>query len=142
MKGKQFLVVIVLMLALLVWLERSGQVGGVLGSANTEVGRAYAEGLSDVWVAGEGRVIRTLADDDEGSRHQRFILAVDEGHTVLVAHNIDLAPRIDGLRRGDRVRFVGEYVWNEQGGIIHWTHHDPRGRREGGWLHHAGQRYE
>ena len=55
---------------------------------------------------------------------------------------IDLAPRIDALRGGDRVAFHGEYEWNERGGVIHRTHHDPRGSHPGGWLEHAGRRYE
>ena len=39
-------------------------------------------------------------------------------------HNIDIVQRIDGLKAGDNVRFNGEYVWKEKGGVIHWTHHD------------------
>ncbi|MEN1726942.1 MAG: DUF3465 domain-containing protein [Pseudomonadota bacterium] len=130
------------MLALVVWLERSEQGQLSQGASNSEVAEAYAGGLSDVWVEGEGRVLRLLSDDNEGSRHQRFVLEVGPDHTVLVAHNIDLAPRIDALRSGDEVRFVGEYVWNDQGGIIHWTHHDPDGRHSGGWIEHEGRRYE
>ncbi|WP_353979350.1 DUF3465 domain-containing protein [Salinicola endophyticus] len=94
-----------------------------------------------VWVEGEGRVQRLLPDDDEGSRHQRFILALGDGQTLLIAHNIDLAPRLDGLARGDSVRFRGEYVWNARGGVVHWTHRDPRGERPGGWLEWSGRRY-
>jgi len=61
---------------------------------------------------------------------------------VLVSHNIDLAPRIDGLRTGDRVDVRGEYEWNARGGVIHWTHHDPQGRHPGGWLRHRGRLYQ
>jgi len=33
--------------------------------------------------------------------------------------------RIAGFRLGDRIEFYGEYEWNNEGGVIHWTHHDP-----------------
>ncbi len=64
------------------------------------------------------------------------------GQTVLFAHNIDLAPRLNGLKVGDRVEFHGEYEWNAKGGVIHWTHRDPLGRHEPGWLKHNGRRYD
>jgi len=142
MKRKSSMILIMLALAVLVWLERSESTQVLLGPSSTVVADAFERQLSDIWVEGEGRVVRTLSDDNDGSRHQRFVLEVGPEHTVLVAHNIDLAPRINALRRGDEVRFVGEYVWNEQGGIIHWTHHDPQSRHAGGWLEHDGQRYE
>jgi len=93
-------------------------------------------------VTGSGKVARILEDDHDGSRHQRFILALDSGRTLLIAHNIDLAPRIDSLREGDTVAFNGEYEWNERGGVIHWTHHDPQGEHEAGWLRHNGRVYQ
>lgn len=93
-------------------------------------------------VKGSGTVVRILADDNDGSRHQRFILEVSTGQTLLVAHNIDLAPRISSLSTGDIVEFYGEYEPNPQGGVIHWTHHDPQGRHVAGWLQHRGQRYQ
>ncbi|MDN6179707.1 MAG: DUF3465 domain-containing protein [Halomonas subglaciescola] len=89
-----------------------------------------------------GEVVTLLDDDLKGSRHQRFILRLESGQTLLVAHNIDLAPRIDGLEVGDAVAFYGEYAWNAKGGVLHWTHRDSRGRHPGGWLEHRGQRYQ
>jgi len=103
---------------------------------------AYAHRESGVQVQGEGVVTRILDDDREGSRHQRFILRLDDGQTVLVAHNIDLAPRIDDLAVGDMVMFYGEYAWNAKGGVIHWTHHDPGGWHADGWLKHDGRLYQ
>jgi len=93
-------------------------------------------------VRGSGRVTRVLSDDNDGSRHQRFIVEVAPGRTVLIAHNIDLAPRVPSISVGDTVSFYGEYEWNDRGGVIHWTHHDPRGSHVGGWIEHKGRRYE
>jgi len=106
------------------------------------IGRAFASRASDIQVEGEGTVVRILPDDLNGSRHQRFIVQLASGQTLLMSHNIDLAPRIDGLKLGDSVSFNGEYVWNEKGGVIHWTHHDPRGRHVTGWIKHNGRRYQ
>lgn len=103
---------------------------------------AFENRQSDLQVEGAGRVIRVLSDDNEGSRHQRFIVELGSGQTLLIAHNIDLAPRVANLRRGDRVAFFGEYEWTDQGGTIHWTHHDPNGRHPGGWIEHKGQKYD
>ncbi|MCP3985969.1 MAG: DUF3465 domain-containing protein [bacterium] len=106
------------------------------------IGEAFRSGRSDVLVTGEGRVEKLLRDDQKGARHQRFLLTLDSGQTVLIAHNIDLAPRIPDLRRGDPVQFMGEYEWNERGGVVHWTHHDPAGHHPNGWLRHNGERYD
>lgn len=103
---------------------------------------AFENRISDLQITGEGRVDRTLADDNDGSRHQRFILELGTGQSLLVAHNIDLAPRISNLRTGDSVAFSGVYEWNDRGGVIHWTHRDPQGRHRDGWLEHGGRRYE
>ncbi len=101
---------------------------------------AFDARLSDVWVSASGEVVRLLEDDREGSRHQRFILRLDPDSTLLVVHNIDLAPRVP-VRAGDTVQLEGEFEWNERGGLVHWTHHDPAGRRAGGWIRHAGKLY-
>jgi hypothetical protein len=111
--------------------------------ASTEqVSEAYAQRQSDVQVRGQGVVIKLLPDDTQGSRHQKFILRLSDGHTLLVAHNIDLAPRINDLQVNDYVGFKGEYEWNQQGGVLHWTHHDPRGKHPGGWLSRNGKTYQ
>ncbi|WP_432455335.1 MULTISPECIES: DUF3465 domain-containing protein [unclassified Agarivorans] len=103
---------------------------------------AYENHQSDVQVKGSGTVIRILKDDNEGSRHQKFILKLPSGQTILIAHNIDLAPRIDSISKGDQVQFYGEYEWNEKGGVVHWTHYDPNGRHVDGWLKHNGSTYK
>jgi len=117
-------------------LERRAPEGD--GSA---VARAFREQRSGLMVTVEGDVAKLLPDDRDGSRHQRFLLALDRGPTLLVAHNIDLASRVP-LASGDRVLVRGQYEWNERGGVLHWTHRDPAGRHDEGFIEHAGRRYE
>jgi hypothetical protein len=113
-----------------------------VGSGGSAIADAFARRQSDVQVSGEGKVIRLLPDDADGSRHQKFILRLGGGQTVLVSHNIDLAPRVSELTTGDSVGFSGEYEWNEKGGVVHWTHRDPRGAHVAGWLRHNGRLYQ
>jgi len=109
---------------------------------NLDLEAAFRNRQSDIQIRGSGRVIRVLRDDMEGSRHQRFILDVGSGQTLLIAHNIDLAERISSLKTGDRIEFFGEYEWNPQGGVLHWTHLDPQKRHLSGWLKHNGNIYQ
>jgi len=111
-------------------------------TSDNAIEKAYKNRSSDVQVNDSGTVIRLLRDDNEGSRHQKFILRLSSGQTILIAHNIDLAPRIDSISKGDTVQFYGEYEWNDKGGVVHWTHHDPRGNHIGGWLKHNGSTYQ
>lgn len=106
------------------------------------ISKAFRDRSKDIQVIGSGTVTKVLSDDNEGGRHQRFIVKTDSGVSVLVAHNIDLAPRIDELRGGEKVTFYGEYVWNDKGGVIHWTHHDPAGVHKAGWIKYRGNKYQ
>jgi len=112
----------------------------VASASDDGIDRAFAGHESGVHVEGQGVVVRILRDDREGDRHQRFVLRLDSGRTILVAHNIDLAERLAPLAPGDRVAFSGEYAWNEDGGVVHWTHRDPAGRHPEGWLECHGRR--
>ena len=103
--------------------------------------QAFESHQSDLQVQGSGRVIRILADNNKGSKHQKFILKLGNGQTLLVAHNIDLAPRVSNIKVGDDVKFYGEYEWSRQGGVMHWTHRDPSRQHIDGWLKHKGKTY-
>lgn len=117
-------------------------------SANTDkstdqlLKKIFENRENKIQIQGSGVVIKTLPDDNKGSRHQRFILKTSSGQTLLIAHNIDLAPKLKGLKKGDTVAFNGEYVWTQQGGIVHWTHHDPNGNHPDGWLLFDNQKYQ
>ena len=111
-------------------------------ASDKAISNAYQTQQSGVQMSGEGVVDRVLSDDNDDSRHQRFILRLASGQTLLIAHNIDIAPRIEALRSGDRVAFYGQYEWNAEGGVIHWTHHDPEGQHISGWLKYNGMVYQ
>jgi hypothetical protein len=112
------------------------------GSSDTIFAQAFENRTSGLQLEGRGGVIKVLPDDNDGSRHQRFILELGSGQRILVAHNIDLAPRISALKKGSDVAFFGEYEWNAKGGVVHWTHHHSKGRDASGWLKHNGHTYE
>ncbi len=101
----------------------------------------FNEQRSGVMVSTVGNVTRILKDDNEGSRHQRFLIDIPDGLSLLVAHNIDLAARVP-LRVGDQVSIYGQYEWNHKGGVLHWTHHDPNKSHAEGWILHKGIKYE
>jgi hypothetical protein len=92
------------------------------------------------WTTVQGNIVKVLSDDTEGSPHQRFLVQLSPDTTLLVAHNVDLAQRVP-VQAGQSVIISGEYVWNNRGGVLHWTHHDPKGRK-GGWIELAGKHYD
>lgn len=108
----------------------------------TAIAEAFRMKRTDVPVQSQGRIIRALPDDTNGSRHQRILVGLPDGQSVLIAHNIDVAPRLAGVQPDEPIQFKGEYVWNAKGGVIHWTHHDPAGRHAGGWLKYRGETHQ
>ena len=110
--------------------------------AEDAMATAFENRRSNVQVQGSGSVSKVLSDDNDGSRHQRFIVRMASGQTVLIAHNIDLAGRVASLKTGDPVEFYGEYEWNERGGVVHWTHRDPQHSHVDGWIKHNGHTYQ
>ena len=120
----------------------AGTAGAGVQVGDAALAKAFEDRASDLEVEGRGTVVRVLADDDEGARHQRFVLRLDSGQTLLVAHNIDVAPRVEGLAVGDVIAFRGVYEWNAEGGTVHWTHRDPGGAHTAGWLRRNGRLYE
>ena len=110
---------------------------------NTAVERAFAERRSTVEVTAQGVVTSILADDSGPSGvHQRFIIRLaGSTQTVLVDNSVTIGRRAPVLPGSD-VLVHGEYVWNDQGGLIHFTHHDPAHTHEGGWIELSGVRYQ
>lgn len=147
------IVALLIVLASFYWLNQDDNTSSTLArietnqslqtpTAESKIASAYEQQISDIQVEGFGQVIKTLSDDHEGSRHQRFLLKLTSRQTILIAHNIDIAPKIDNLQVGDIVYFNGVYEWNPKGGVVHWTHHDPQSNHHSGWLELNGKRYQ
>ena len=111
-------------------------------TADATIAELVRERKSKVVVDGvRARVIKLFRDDTVGSKHQLFLVKLKTGNTLKISHNIDLAPRVP-VKVGDEVEIRGQFEWNEKGGVLHWTHHDPRGRRPGGWIRHEDKVYK
>lgn len=102
---------------------------------------AQNQRAKNVRITATARVKRLLPDDRKGNPHQRFLLGLSNGTTVLVAHNIDLAPYVP-LQQGDTVTICGEYIWNEKGGVLHYTHHTTNSHHQGGYIQYNRQTYQ
>lgn len=103
----------------------------------------FDAGTSDTWIECAGEVVHILPTDNYGSRHQQFLVQVGGKITLKIAHNIDLAEVVP-IAKGDWVSMKGEYEWNDKGGVLHWTHHNPNPNpvKPGGWIEHKGVVYE
>lgn len=146
-RSKQIIVsLLVLLLTYFGFIQPSDKSGSqhntATSTATITIAEAYQRQATNFKVTDSGKVVKVLRDDTKGSKHQRFILRLSSGHTLLIAHNIDLAPRVAGLQVGDSVEFKGVYEWNADGGVVHWTHHDPQKFHESGWLKHDGHVYQ
>jgi hypothetical protein len=103
---------------------------------------AYTNHDSDISITVKGSLTRILSDDTIGDKHQRFIISLSNGQTLLIAHNIDIGSRVAGIAIGSTIYAHGDYIWNDQGGLVHWTHRDPLGKHENGWIVFNNEKYE
>lgn len=141
--NKLYYLLVVVVFALLGFYQNASSNNTTTQSSpSTSIEQAFKAKQSDVQIQGSGTVMKLLKDDLKGHKHQRFILKLTSNHTILIAHNIDLAPKIKTLKKNDTVEFYGEYEYNTKGGVIHWTHHDPKKRHIDGWLKHNNIIYQ
>ena len=114
-----------------------------VASDNSAARRAFAGHTDGVELTITGTVDRVLSDQSGPSGpHERFVVALaDVTMTVLVEHNLSIAPRVP-VAAGEAVVVHSEYIWNAQGGLVHFTHHDPDRSHEGGYILYAGKRYD
>lgn len=143
---KKIITLLIVLLAFIVSYSQAEPVQSpqilALNNSADVLQQAFENQTSNLQVEGKGTVLKLLKDDTEGRKHQKFLLKLTSGLTILIAHNINLSVRIENLNVGDEVEFYGEYEWNNKGGVIHWTHRDPNGRHINGWLKHQGKTYQ
>jgi hypothetical protein len=111
---------------------------------NGAVCTAFQAGRSHIEVVADGRVIHSFGTRaGVSSPHEGFLMRLDSGCdlVVRVEANTDFTGRFP-LRTGDPVIVKGEYEYYAQGGVIHWTHRDPRGHHEGGYIQAGGNTYD
>jgi Protein of unknown function (DUF3465) len=102
---------------------------------------AQAQHAIKVEVSVTARVKKLLPEDVQGLPHERFLIELSDGSTVLIAHDLKMAPAVP-INPGDIVSIRGEYIWNKLGGLIHWTHHTDTPKHENGWIDFNNVRYQ
>ncbi|HEY8320300.1 MAG TPA: DUF3465 domain-containing protein [Candidatus Baltobacteraceae bacterium] len=74
------------------------------------------------------------------SEHEAFDVQTPCGPAEIV-DNVDIAPPVP-VRPGDRIDVRGEMVHDRgKPPIVHWTHHDPQGTHEDGFIRLRGRAY-
>jgi hypothetical protein len=119
--------------------------GGSADASNAAVFDAWRAARSRVEVTASGSVARVLGQREGPSgMHEGFLLhlrgGAGRGLTVRVEDNTDITGPIP-LRAGDDVVVRGEYIYDSRGGIIHYTHRDPRARHPAGYVRVNGRIY-
>ncbi|HET9030097.1 MAG TPA: DUF3465 domain-containing protein [Candidatus Aquilonibacter sp.] len=134
-----------LALALLAPLAACG--GGSVGNDppnNKRICDAYGGQLTNGEVVADGTVRQILGERrGRSGDHEGYLIQLggDCDLVLKVETNTDITGPIP-LRPGERVVVKGVYIYNPMGGLIHWTHHDPGGRHEGGFVKAGGLLYQ
>ncbi len=129
--------------ALLVFAALLGACSSSIQPDDAAIVRDFQTHRSYVEVTADGTVVRVLPDRTGPSGpHEQFLIQLSTGDlTVLVEHNLTIGARVP-VSVGDHVIVHGEYIWNSDGGLIHFTHHDPVGKHQGGYIEENGKRYD
>jgi hypothetical protein len=120
--------------------------GGGNDAGNGVVYDAWRAGRSNVEVTAEGSIASILGNSGGPSgTHEGFLLhlrgASGHGLTVRVEDNVDLTGQVP-LSEGEDVEVRGEYVYDANGGVIHYTHRDPSGRHAAGFIRAGDTLYQ
>jgi len=104
--------------------------------------RANANGHVEVYLP-NATVTRVLGERESRSGlHEGFLIVpspAQSARQIKVEDNVGITGPIP-LRRGDIVSLLGQLECDDY--VIHWTHHDPRGRHPSGYVKVNGTLYE
>ena len=118
--------------------------GGATTPDDAALCSAFRDARSHVEIVADGHVTAVLGvAPGRVSPHEGFLMRVGSGCDVVVRveANTDFTGEFP-LTRGEPVVVKGEYEYYPRGGVVHWTHRDPRGRHDGGYIEIDGHRYE
>jgi hypothetical protein len=117
--------------------------GGSAQADDAAIVADFQSHRSNVEVTADGTVVRLLPDRTSSTgTHEQFIIKLaSQDLTVEIEHNFSIAARVP-VAEGDHVIVHGEYIWTAKGGLIHFTHHDPQGTHEGGYIVDNGKTYD
>ncbi|MBD5633735.1 MAG: DUF3465 domain-containing protein [Candidatus Eremiobacteraeota bacterium] len=123
-----------------------GLSGSPSDGPNGAVYDAWRSGRSHTQVTASGSVVRVLGlSHGPSGAHEGFLLhlrgSAGRGLTVRVEDNVDVTGPLP-LTAGADVEVRGEYIYDALGGIIHYTHLDPRGRHAAGYVRIGDKVYQ
>ena len=90
--------------------------------------------------AGNLVVTKLLPDDTSGLPHQKWQARVSDGGTITIVYNSDMGSRVP-VQIGDHFQVGGQYIYTPGGGLVHWVHDDPQGKRPDGYVYLNGVVY-
>jgi len=85
-------------------------------------------------------VVKVLNDDNDGPGHQKWVVRLSNGIQMLSVYNLDMCERVP-LKVGDTIAMGGQFIGFGKGGLLHWLHRDPRGKRPDGYVYLNGKYY-
>lgn len=119
----------------------SSSLGGFQIEDDSDLVRAVNDQRRVDFVEGGNVVVtKLLPDDNNGLKHQKWMVRLSNGKTMQAVYNSDMCPRVP-LRTGDVIAIGGQFIWTKGGALIHWLHHDPRGQRPDGYVYVNGKYY-
>lgn len=83
--------------------------------------------------AGNLTVEALLKDDTNGLPHQKWVAKLSNGKKINIVYNLDMGVKVP-LHVGDKFAVGGQFIWTPQGGLVHWTHEDPKQTRPDGYV--------